>query len=196
MTNSENDDKTLKGRGEKSTLRFLSYVFFQVLNDNRLFYGLTWTSLVIYGVFQYFNLLSDCAPRLCKWKPLVDIISGIGGFTAPFIFVIIAVFPSFSEKFRRRLERPSRRTKKPLAQSMLDHFSFVLICSLGMMLIGYLGKYFIESKLISCKTMTRLEAGALSGIVTIVLMLLVATVVELLRSVRTMYIMIVADYTQ
>jgi len=192
----ENDNQKLRGRGEKSTPRFVAYVITQILSENKLLYAAVWTGLVVFGVIHYTRLNQDCNAILEVWKPLVDILAGLGAFTAPFIFVIIAVFPSFSEKFRQRLERPSRRTGKPLAQSMLDHFVFVLISSLGMMLLGYAAKYLIEVQVLSCDSMTEPRACVLSGLVILILMLLAATVIELLRSVRTMYVMIVADYTK
>ncbi len=192
----EKDNSTLAGRGEKSTLRFLCYIFAQVLSENKALYGLIWTALVAYGVIEYFRLITDCETVLNAWKPLIDILAGIGAFTAPFIFVIIGVFPSFSEKFRIRLEKPSRRTGKPLAQSMLDHFAFVLVSALAMMLIGYLAKYLVEIKSLGCSNMSEIRAGLLSSMVVIILMMLAATMIELLRSVRTMYIMIVADYSK
>lgn len=128
---------------------------------------------------------------------LLGPVTGLGVFIPSFSFVVIGVFPSFSEPLRIRMKQNSRTSNQPLIRVMLDHFCLVLITSTILLLISLTFQTLIAIHLTMLSSSPWYFVTCLFSAFSIFLGLwfLLVTVTELLRSVRTMYIMVVADYS-
>jgi hypothetical protein len=186
----------LSGRGEENTFKLYFKILLGAFKES-------------YGIYLTFFVLSSWAGYrslfLLEKKPLpfIDIVSsmlspimGLGVFIPSFSFVVIGVFPSFSESLRERMKATSRTSNLPLIRVMLDHFCLVLITSTMLLLFSLVSQVLLSLHKswavsashfwISLATSFSISAG---------FWFLLITFIELLRSVRTMYIMIIADYS-
>lgn len=182
----------LHGKGEESTFALIREVcrsvFVETKKTNILIIVLCWAvgmiSLALYP-FEHKNLIKVLTDSL-------DSLIQLNIFIPSFCFVIIAVFPALSSEMRERLTKTSPSKGSLLIKSFLDQFSFIVFLSLVLLFYLFFIRVFFEiSKPLSPNGFEKFFVFFSYFFISLTVAFIVK---EILRSVRTVYILILADY--
>ena len=201
MTASANQRKNaekLDGRGESSTLRLYWFVTRRLMAESPLFYILLGVGSLFIGWLTFVSTKEDASNYLTLVLKLVDSLINFYVFVPAFVFVVLAMFPYFSQGLRKRLKLGSRSTSDKIVQNTLNQFAFIMIWSLFCLLLCLLLKGFCQfnDQLGFLKPHSSRWSSVYAVQATLIVFFSCSVSVEILRSVRTIYILVLADYLE
>lgn len=188
--NPKSDNDKLKGKGERNTFLLCVYVTKMVVFESLWTYVAIALGAALVGYFSFARAERDIQAMTQLFALGLDPLIGFEIFIPPFVFIVISTFPYFNPGLRKKLSEPSRSNTSPRVQNMLNQFTFIVIWSL-FLLIGAIALKVAKFPSGNARGMQPLGYG-----VSAFLLVLVGTAVifEMLRSMRTIYILTLADY--